>query len=58
MTTILLIPFSNEGFCVCVTWGKGNNRALFPVCRFLMVQSCGRPGHLRLVPDNEHDEDR
>lgn len=27
------------------------------VCQLLMVQSCGRPGHLRLAPDNEYDED-
>lgn len=53
--SILLVPFSNEQFfCVRVTWSKNTNRT---VCQVLMVQSCGGPGHLRLVPDNEYDED-
>lgn len=52
-----LIPFLNEEFCVCVMLGKDADRALFPVCHFLMAQSCGRPGHPRLAPDNEHDDD-
>lgn len=27
------------------------------VCLSLIVWSSGRPGHLRLLPDNEYDED-
>lgn len=52
---IVLIPFTNEQvFCVCVAWSEDSNHA---VCQLLMVQSCGGPGHLRLLPDNEYDED-
>lgn len=37
-----------------VRCSNDTNRA---VCQLLMVQSRGRPGHLRLAPDNEYDED-
>lgn len=37
-----------------VRCSKDTNRA---VCQLLMVQSRERPGHLRLAPDNEYDED-
>lgn len=49
--------FKRRVLCVCVKLGKDAGRALFHVCRSLMVRSCGRPGHPRLGPDNEHDED-
>lgn len=38
-------------------FGETNGTAVAFVCQSLMVWSSGRPGHLRLLPDNEYDED-
>lgn len=44
-------------FCKKSICGRRNSRNSSTVYQSLMVRSSGRPGHLRLLPDNEYDED-